>query len=173
MRNTLQRSGLVCAGIVAARAGTAARTIGQDSPQPLSQAGGCHPALLLQVAGSHPGLLLQVAGSHPALVNPVVQWNRVLLRLVRTPGAQPATVHSTRNFAVMHAAIYDAVNAIDRRHTPYAVRLSDVSRSASQEAAAAAAAHEVLINLYPDFQQMLDDELQQSLDAVPDGEEKT
>src|SRR4029077_1208658 len=51
-------------------------------------------------------------------VNPVVQWNRTLLVIVRTPGAQPATVHPTRSFAIMHAAIYDAVNAIDRTHRP-------------------------------------------------------
>jgi hypothetical protein len=84
-------------------------------------------------------------------VNPVVQWNRTLLTIVRTPGAQPPTVHSTRSFAIMHAAIYDAVNAIDRTHRPYLVHLSGVTRDASQEAAAAAAAHEVLAALYPGF----------------------
>src|SRR5246127_4661147 len=57
-------------------------------------------------------------------VNPVVQWNRTLLIIVRTPGAQPPTVHSTRSFAIMHAAMYDAVNPIDRTHRPYLVRLS-------------------------------------------------
>ena len=75
-------------------------------------------------------------------VSQVVQWNRTLLVIVRTPGAQPATVHLTRSFAIMHAAIYDAVNGIDGTHKPYLVRLS-----ASQEAAAAAAAHEVLVKL--------------------------
>src|SRR6266436_5963004 len=56
-------------------------------------------------------------------VNPVVQWNRTLLVIVRTPGAQPATVHATRSFAIMHAAIYDAVNAIDGTRKPYLVPL--------------------------------------------------
>src|SRR5215469_2361117 len=77
-------------------------------------------------------------------LNVVVQWNRVLLVIVRTPGAQSATVHPTRSFAIMHAAIYDAVNAIDRSHKPYVVRLTDVSRFASRDAGAASAAHEVL-----------------------------
>src|SRR5713226_8818872 len=81
-------------------------------------------------------------------VNPVVQWNRALLVIVRTPGAQPATVHSTRSFALMHAAVYDAVNSIDRTHRPYLVQLSHVSRHASQDAAAAAAAHQILVQLY-------------------------
>ncbi len=105
-------------------------------------------------------------------VNPVIQWNRTLLVIVRTPGAQPATVHPTRSFAIMHAAIYDAVNAIDRTHRPYLVRLSSVPRDASQEAAAAAAAHEVLVALYPAFKATLDAQLQQSLAQIPDGNDR-
>ena len=105
-------------------------------------------------------------------VNPVLQWNRALLVIVRTPGAQPATIHPTRSFAIMHAAIYDAVNAIDKTHKSYFVNLRGVSQSASQDAAAAAAAHEVLVGLYPQFQAMLDAELQQSLAQIPDGAHK-
>jgi PAP2 superfamily protein len=105
-------------------------------------------------------------------VNPVVLWNRTLLVIVRTPGAQPATVHPTRSFAIMHAAIYDAVNAIDRTHKPYFVGLTAVSRFASEDAAAASAAHEVLVALYPKFQTLLDDQLQQSLASIHDGQDK-
>jgi hypothetical protein len=129
----------------------------------------------VQVALLGAGLLAQAATSYstPAntkhqspqdsssqQVNPVVQWNRALLVIVRTPGAQPATIHPTRSFAIMHAAIYDAVNAIDRKHRPYLVRVSGVPRDASQEAAAAAAAHEVLVALYPAFKSTLDTQLQ-------------
>ncbi len=106
-------------------------------------------------------------------VNPVVQWNRTLLVIVRTPGAQPATVHPTRSFAILHAAIYDAVNAIDRSHKPYLVHLTSVSQFASEDAAAASAAHEVLLTLYPSFQPMLDAQLQQSLALIPEGADKT
>jgi hypothetical protein len=112
----------------------------------------------------------QDSSSQP--VNPVLQWNRTLLVIVRTPGAQPAMVHPTRSFAIMHAAIYDAVNAIDRTHRPYLVRLSGAPRSASQEAAAAVAAHQVLVALYPAFKTTLDAELQQSLAQIPDGNDK-
>jgi hypothetical protein len=74
----------------------------------------------------------------------------------------------------MHAAIYDAVNAIDRTHKPYLVRLNDdVSRDASQDAAAASAAHEVLVAIYPTFQSTLDAQLQKSLALIPDGPYKT
>ena len=106
-------------------------------------------------------------------VSPVIVWNRALLTIVRTPGAQPKTVHSTRSFAIMHAAIYEAVNAIDRKHKPYLVAVSDISRSASQDAAATAAAHEALVALYPAFKAQLDDQLQQSLAEIPDGQDKT
>jgi membrane-associated phospholipid phosphatase len=117
--------------------------------------------------------LLAVANPAPAMadatkpVSQVVQWNRTLLVIVRTTGAQPATVHPTRSFAIMHAAIYDAVNAIDGTHKPYLVRLS-ASHFASQEAAAAAAAHEVLVKLYPSFQATLDDQLQKALAQLSD-----
>jgi PAP2 superfamily len=105
-------------------------------------------------------------------VNSVVEWNRNLLAIVRTPGAQAATIHPTRSFAIMHAAIYDAVNSIDRTHRRYVVRLSDASPSASQDAAASAAAHEVLVALYPALQSELATKFQLSLAQIPDGEAK-
>ena len=133
-------------------------------------------SLLVHASGSHSASVEakhqspQASPSQP--VNPVLQWNRTLLVIVRTPGAQPAPVHPTRSFAIMHAAIYDAINAIDRTHRPYLVRLSGVPRDASQEAAAAAAAHQVLVALYPGFKTTLDAELQQSLAQIPDGNDK-
>jgi hypothetical protein len=105
--------------------------------------------------------------SAAATANPVVEWNRTLLVIVRTKGAQPATVHPTRSFGIMHAAIYDAVNAIDRSHEPYLVELSSVPATASQEAAASVAAHDVLSALYPAFQATLDSQLSQELAALP------
>jgi hypothetical protein len=106
-------------------------------------------------------------------VDEVVQWNKTLLTIVRTPGAQPATVHSTRSFAIMHAAVYDAVNAIDATHKPYLVSVKNVSPHASQEAAAAAAAHEALVELYPAFATTLDQQYAQALAQIPDGADKT
>ena len=105
-------------------------------------------------------------------VNPVIEWNRTLLLIVRTPGAQPPTIHSTRNFAMLHAAIFDAVNNIDRDFEPYAVRHPHVSRRASAQAAADQAAHDVLISLYPAFTTTLDSQLQQDLAQIPYGRDK-
>lgn len=106
-------------------------------------------------------------------VNPVIQWNKNLLVIVRTPGAQSPTIHSTHSFAIMHAAIYDAVNTIERSHKLYLIRLPRPERDASQDAAADAAAHEVLVALYPSFKTSLDAELVQSLAQIPDGDDKT
>ena len=108
--------------------------------------------------------------TRPRSVNPVVQWNRTLLAIVRTPGAQPATIHPTRSFAVMHAAIYDAVNSIERSHRPYLVLVKSARKDASEDAAAAAAAHDVLVALYPAFRASLDTQLQDSLALVEDGD---
>ncbi len=105
-------------------------------------------------------------------VNAVIEWNRTLLAIVRTPGAQPATIHSTRNFAILHAAIYDAVNNVAPKFSPYLVSLPNVPRSASEIAAADEAAHDVLVSLYPAFQLSLDTELQQDLAQLPDNERK-
>ena len=100
--------------------------------------------------------------------NVVVQWNRALLQIVRTPGAQPPTVHSTRSFAMLHAAIYDAVNAIGGTHEPYLIPVAPAPRFASPEAAAASAAHDILVALYPGMTPQLDQQLDQSLGSLRD-----
>ncbi|HXJ63247.1 MAG TPA: vanadium-dependent haloperoxidase [Actinomycetota bacterium] len=99
---------------------------------------------------------------------PVIDWNRVLLSIVRTPGAQPASIQATRNFAILHAAIYDAVNSIDRSHEPYLVFVH-APRDASETAAADAAAHTALVGLYPAQQGALDSDYAAELSQVPDG----
>jgi membrane-associated phospholipid phosphatase len=102
---------------------------------------------------------------------PVLDWNQALLSIVNTPGAQPATIQPTWSFAVMHAAIYDAVNSIDRSHEPYMISVR-APRDASETAAADAAAHTVLVDLYPAQQSTLDADLAAELANVPDGPAK-
>jgi membrane-associated phospholipid phosphatase len=133
-------------------------------------------SLTVQVTTSTSTLTAEANENAPSLagqaLNPVVLWNRTLLVIVRTPGAQSPTVHPTRSFAIMHAAIYDAVNNIDRTHKPYLVRFAGVSRKASETAAADAAAHAILLALYPDFEKTLDTQLDQQLSQIPDGVHK-
>ena len=95
----------------------------------------------------------------------ILQWNRVLQETIRTPGQQPPTIFPVRSFAMMHAAMFDAVNSIDGSYTPY---LADVpgTKNASLEAAAAQAAHDVLAALYPTRQAVFDLELAVSLDGI-------
>ncbi len=103
--------------------------------------------------------------ANPPGENVVLQWNRVLQETLATPGQQPATIFQTRSYAMMHAAIFDAVNSIDGSYTPY---LMDVpgSRRASQEAAAAQAAHDVLVALYPTRASVFAVELNDSLNGI-------
>jgi hypothetical protein len=88
----------------------------------------------------------------------IVDWNQELLAIQKTPGAQPATVHPTRNLAILHAAMYDAVVSISHRDRPYLFEI-DVSRNARPDAAADQAAHDVLVALYPSMQSTIDQKL--------------
>jgi hypothetical protein len=112
------------------------------------------------------------SGTSDPSLDPVVEWNRTLLVIVRTPGVQSPTIHPTRSFAILHAAIYDAVNNIDQTRRPYLVQFAGISRKTSEAAAADAAAHAVLLALYPQFQTTLDAQLDQMLAAIPDGAHK-
>jgi PAP2 superfamily protein len=106
-----------------------------------------------------------------AAVDPVIQWNRVLLGILGTPGAQPATVHATRSLAILHTAIYDAVDSIQHTSKPYLVSIKS-PRRADPTAAAAAAGYTVLANLYPSQQETLASQLASSLAQVPNGYHK-
>ncbi|GAA3454117.1 phosphatase PAP2 family protein [Dactylosporangium matsuzakiense] len=81
-------------------------------------------------------------------------WNAEQLAAVRTPGAQPATVHPTRSFALMHLAMRDAALVCGRRASP--------------AAAAARAAHDVLAALFPARAARFAERLARDLAAVPD-----
>jgi PAP2 superfamily len=102
---------------------------------------------------------------------PVIDWNQVLLSIVNTPGAQPAKIQPTRNFAILHAAIYDAVNAIDRSHESYLISVR-APRNASEVAAADAAAHTALVGLYPGQQALVDADYAAELAQMPDSPAK-
>ena len=105
---------------------------------------------LATVAVSLVGAAPAAAHSSP---DPVITWNRTLLSIVRTPGAQPPTVHPTRSFALLHAAIEDAV--------------AGAPPSASRWAAATVAGHDVLSSLYPSMRPALDDQGQRERAEVP------
>jgi membrane-associated phospholipid phosphatase len=101
----------------------------------------------------------------------VVAWNRELLHIVQIPGAQPPTVHQTRSYALLHAAIYDSVISITRNGRPYLVSV-DAPHGARPDAAAAAAGHATLAALYPAMKPELDQLLADQLALVPGGRAK-
>jgi hypothetical protein len=101
----------------------------------------------------------------------VIAWNKELLHIVQTPGAQPTTVHPTRSFGILHAAIYDAVVSITQDAPAYAFSLNAPS-SARPDAAAAVAGHDTLVALYPKMKEALDQQLTGELATIPDGTSK-
>src|SRR3954452_7044729 len=101
--------------------------------------------LLLTTAGLALGATPTSAAARPP--DPVVTWNRELLTIVRTPAAQPATVHPTRSIALRQASTATAVAAIDPSARPLLVHASARGR-ATRAAAIDAAAHDVLVALY-------------------------
>src|SRR2546428_7753541 len=70
---------------------------------------------------------------------PVIDWNQILLSIVNTAGAQRANIQPTRNFAVLHAAIYHAGNSIGPTHQPYPISAPPPPDTSETPAAAAAA----------------------------------
>ena len=107
----------------------------------------------------------------PAGVDPVIEWNRFLLGVQATPGDQPATVHPTYELAMLHAAIHDAVVTIDHSG-PRSLTHVHASRGASPAAAADAAAHDTLVNLYPSLRASIDQQYAALLARVPHGRRK-
>jgi hypothetical protein len=97
----------------------------------------------------------------------VLEWNVVAVEATRVAKLSPNA--QTRALAMVHGAVFDAVNGIEGGYDPYLVQ-RHAPRWASEEAAAAVAAHDVLVSLMPAAQQTtLDAALASSLAAVPDG----
>jgi hypothetical protein len=96
----------------------------------------------------------------------VIEWNQLFLNTAKANHVSPVLI--TRDAAIVSAAVYDAVNDIDRSYTPY---FADVkaSQGASLEAAAAQAAHDTLSALFPAQQATFDATLAADLANIPPG----
>jgi hypothetical protein len=100
----------------------------------------------------------------------IIDWNNVYLDTIRATGGPPCPI--SRAGAMLHVAMYDAVNSIERTHEPY-LRLYPAPAGTSEVAAAATAAHDVMTNLYPARATIYDAAWLASLSGVPDGQGKT
>jgi membrane-associated phospholipid phosphatase len=106
----------------------------------------------------------------PARGDVVTDWNNAALDAIRTDRTAPPI--ASRSLAIVHVAIYDAVNGIARTHEPYLVP-SAVPASASRVAAASAAAHQTLVSLFPNHTSTFDALHAAILAGIPNGPQKT
>ena len=90
------------------------------------------------------GALALVPGRAEA--DEVTDWNAVLLRAIQT-AATPGALQG-RLGAIVHVAMFDAYNGVERRYTPIHVTL-EASRGASARAAVVYAAYTALTALFP------------------------
>ena len=100
-------------------------------------------------------LLVLLVLSWPGLAraDAVLDWNETTARAAFAAGLENEAgcvdgLHESRIFAMVHVAIHDALNAIERRSQPYAFD-GQAPAGTSPEAAVAAAAHDVLVALFP------------------------
>ena len=123
-------------------------------------------------------VVLAVAAAVTALAAPgiaradmVTAWNANASTALLAVAGQPPQV-SVPHLAMVHGAVYDAVNAIDGGYDGYLLNSRIASPFDSKEAAAATAAYRVLLKLVPGQQAALDAQYAGSLATIPDGTAK-
>lgn len=102
----------------------------------------------------------------------VLEWNSLALDALRNAGSHGGPAWASRNLAIVHAAMFDAVNAVDGSYEPYLVDIH-APQQTSMSVAAAVAADRVLDALYPHLQSTFDAALASDLAATPDNVRKT
>lgn len=98
-----------------------------------------------------------------ARADEVTEWNQHMLDALIAANA--GGIVATRHAAIVQAAVYDAVNGIQRRYTPIYVTAEAVP-GASVRAAVVQAAYEVLVKLFPNQKADLDAKRAASLTAI-------
>jgi RHS repeat-associated protein len=101
----------------------------------------------------------------------ILTWNRVALEAIRREAVSPPA--AARILAMVHAAMYDAVNAITQKYAVYRVDAGNLAANASEIAAAAAAAAKILNTIYPNQQAYINATLDGSLSAAGNDSAKT
>ncbi|WP_414661385.1 vanadium-dependent haloperoxidase [Horticoccus sp. 23ND18S-11] len=112
------------------------------------------------------GLFIRILGLGVS-ADVVTDWNATLESALRNPTPSPAV--QVRASAIVHGAIFDAVNGIARKYAP--LRVTDPAPpGARAEAAAAQAAYTTLLSLFPTKQALFDTQLAASLAQIPGSE---
>jgi hypothetical protein len=107
-----------------------------------------------------------------ARADTVTEWNQNASTALMVTAAQGPQL-SVPNMAMVHGAVYDAVNAIDGAYVGYLLTSRVATPSDSKEAAAATAAYKMLSHLAPTQQATFDAQYAASLMGIPDGSSKT
>jgi PAP2 superfamily len=116
-----------------------------------------------------PTLFLLSLGT-TASADVITDWNEKAVALVTKHRMLPP--QAERVIACMHVAMFDAVNAIDRRYRPYGVS-APAAKDVSKETAAAAAAEGVLARLFVKDADELRSALGSHLALIQDGPSKS
>jgi hypothetical protein len=118
--------------------------------------------------------VLALAIASPARPDTVTEWNMNAASAIFVTAGQPPQL-SVPHLAMVHGAVYDAVNAIDGSREGYLLSPGAAGASPfdSKEAAAATAAYRVLLSIFPAQQPTLDAKYALSLGGIPDGTAKT
>lgn len=95
------------------------------------------------------------------MLDVIIEWNTIYLEAIRKTGGAPGPI--ARAGAMMHVAMYDAVNAIRPTAKPYLSGLPTPDLDTSAEAAAIYAAHTVLCKIYQPIVNFLNNELNASI----------
>jgi hypothetical protein len=115
-------------------------------------------------------LLASYAFESKSWADEVIDWNEILIQAIRMDRTPPP--QASRAMAMVHAAAFDAVNAISQRYEPYLL-MTPASTPASDRAAVAAAAASVLTHLFPAQEPTFARRLNQTLASIPNGPGKT
>jgi hypothetical protein len=150
----------VLAGVVSVVVSVALTGIGLATPRPGAAASAGAPRARGSVTASQ------------ATSDTVIEWNINAANAIFATAGQPPQ-QSVPHLAMVHGAVYDAVNAIDGSREGYLISPRVATSSDSKEAAAATAAYRVLLNIVPAQQATLDAQYASSLAAIPDGSSKT
>ena len=113
------------------------------------------------------GLLFTGVVTCGAFADVVTDWNATLEAALRNP--TPSVPAQARISAIVHVAIFDAVNGITRNYTPLRV-IDPAPPGARAEAAAAYAAYTTLVSLFPAKQVIFEARLAASLAEIPGGD---
>src|SRR5258708_35210453 len=100
------------------------------------------------------------------LADTVLDWNEVAL--ARVVAARQGPPDGARSMAMVHLAMFEAINAVEQRYAPYAFK-TRAPAGTSPEAAAAAAASSVLVKLFPGEAQAVEAAYAASLARIPEG----